>query len=170
MTNKQNPQNDLLLTELKKIATAVQDGTSALTNGRPERTRGEVDSSRAPLLLDYLVIRELLGRADPNELRTFAARRTPAVPPTSSKAASSSKPTPSLLTLEELPPNGAKVAVFIRPGKPAETVILAESYPKGSQSNDYQLKVVKDDEPIVRLELLRADDYPIALGPRLGAV
>jgi hypothetical protein len=157
VTNDQNPQNDLL-TELKNIATAVQNGTLELTNWRSERTRGEVDSSRAPLLLDYQVICELMGRGDPTKPRTFEARRTPS---TSSKL--------SLLTLKQLPSGGAKVAIFIRPNSPAEVVDFLKPYSDG-ESIELHLREVKDDEPIVRLELRRADNYPIALGPRLGAV
>ena len=64
--------------------------------------------------------------------------------------------------------------MFTRRGDPAEEVDLT-GHPTGSSSrHDEALGLhadqVTNDQVITRLEFRRADDYPLALGPRLPVV
>ncbi|GAB2603570.1 hypothetical protein [Kribbella endophytica] len=149
---------DELLDALRAIEKALKDPASrSLATEVPI----EVASSR----LDYLAVRELMGRdrRPPDPASTFVFR---------AKRAALPKNDPhSTITVFAVPEVAAKLAVFTSAGPPAEVVDLPGGVDRSRSGDvDFVLTTVTNDKPIVRLELRRDDDYPVRLGPRLAAV
>jgi hypothetical protein len=139
----------------------------ALKDPQSRAVSTEVPAAVAANHLDYQAIQELMGRdrrpPDPLNTFVFAAKRT-------------KKGNNSTVTVFDPPDLADKLAVFTTAGPAAEIVDFPggvdvdKSTGGGSGNVDLELSTVRNDQPIVRLELLREDGYPIRLGPRLGAV
>jgi hypothetical protein len=154
------PPFEELLEALRAIEKALKDPKSrALTT--------EVPANVAANHLDYRAIRELMGRdrrpPDPATTFVFAASR--------SRRGNTNF---STIRLFGVPADAARLAVFVSAGPATEIVDLPGSggvdKTSGEDYFDVDLSVVTNDRPIVRLELLRDDGYPLRLGPRLAAV
>ena len=152
-----SPPYDDLLDVLREIARGLKDPKS-------RAVAAEVPADVAANHLDYLAIQELMGRRggpkDPDHSVVFAAKR-------------SRGSTRTTITVFTSAPAGAKLAVFTARGAPTE-VLEGGNHVKATSTApacvEFELDVVTNDQPIIRLELQRADGYPIALGPRLAPV
>ncbi len=175
-----------ILAALQAIADAVNRGTEVLVDPSDDRAASQEQSTT---IVDYLVLRELVGRQFDGLRRTVGATRF------------------SGQRVEfdgDIPATATKVAVFTRrsvaPDEVAQIVDLSSvdarkrrrtrtagssSSGDGSSSADsssggdggdddpqlgFELDVVTDDQPIVRLELRDDADLAVALGPRLASV
>ena len=164
MAQQQNHQPDWtdLLAELKRIADALNDP-------RPVALDAEVPATAAGSNLDYLVLRQLMGRVprDGEDVKVVPAGRRRGTGGSAPKA---------VLVLGPVPEHVDEVAVFTHRGEPAEVVQLSTYNPQVSKSGaiattDFQLTTVTNDQVITRLEFRRGEDhYPLALGPRLPVV
>jgi hypothetical protein len=154
------PPFDELLEVLREIARGLNDPKS-----RALATEVPVDV--AANHLDYLAIQELMGRRggprDPGNSVVFAAARE--------KRGTTNF---STITVFDLPADASRLAVFTVRGAPTETVDVADGSDvesvNSSSSFNFDLNTVTNDQAIIRLELQRADGYPIRLGPRLTVV
>lgn len=166
--NPPDPTLTQILAALQSIAAAVNRGTDVLVDPADKRTPNQEQSTT---ILDYLVLRELVGRQADGTRRTVAATRF----------------TGGLVVFDGPIPNAAtRVAVFTRRSvAPDETPVISDDSvvidlvkmhrgSKGVGARDPELAIVldtvTDDQPIVRLELRRDDDLAVALGPRLAPV
>jgi hypothetical protein len=155
-----------ILAALQSIAAAVNRGTDVIVDAADERPASQEQSTA---IVDYLVLRELVGRQADEVRRTVGATR------------SSGK----VVFDGAIPDNAVKVAVFTRRSVvPDEVPDIedVESIPvrlekqrrtRGSGGGlvpGFVLETVDDDQPIVRLELRDAEDLAVALGPRLAPV
>jgi len=148
-----------ILSKLTAIAEALATGTP------PPRTPPSLE--QAQTIVDYLVLREVVGRrADETSRVVSAIRRTGGV-----------------IAFSDTPPieDDTQVAVFTERGTPAEVRPLD---PKGTPQQSgtgstgsgglsertITLQVVEDDQPIIRIEIRDGDNQAVALGPRLAAV
>ena len=156
MTNGQ-PDWNAVMKELQRIA-------NALENPRFEKVSEEAPIESAPRNVDYLALRQLMGR----ELRQGESS---AVLSAGRKKGTGTK---TILTVGELPDEVEEIAVFTRRGAPTDVVDISGHTTTFSSSKtglvDYPLDNVKNDQVITRLEFRRADGYPLALGPRLLVV
>jgi hypothetical protein len=169
--NRPDPVDQTLpqiLAALRSIAAAVNHGTEVLVNPADDRTPSQEQSTT---IVDYLVLRELVGRQADEKRRTVAATRFP----------------DGLVVFDgDIPETARTVAVFTRrvaapdevTGITDDSVIVdrLREHHRGSGSGaggtvlGFVLSTVTDDQPIVRLELRRDDDLAVALGPRLAPV
>ncbi|WP_374456921.1 hypothetical protein [Nocardioides sp.] len=157
-----NTQVAALLAELKRIA-------DALNNPRPVALSDEAPAASAASNLDYLVLRQLMGRIprDGEDVKVFPAAR---------KRGSGGPTATAILSLGPVPEDADEVAVFTRRGEPAEVVPLSTYSPRVAKSGvtsptDFPLTTVTNEQVITRLEFRRGGDhYPLALGPRLPVV
>lgn len=151
------PEFDALLEEIRKIANALNNPRSrALSNEPPA-------GAAAASNIDYLALRQLMGRVPRGGEKVV-------VFPAARKKGHGSQ---TILTLGPVPEGAAKIAVFTRRGEPADVVDLTghpTPYTSKSKPADFPLSNVTNDQVISRLEFRRADDYPLALGPRLPVV
>lgn len=150
-------QFDALLKEISRIA-------SALNDPRSSRLSEEVPIAAAARNVDYLALRQLMGRVrrDGEPVAVYPASRR--------RGSASGK---AVLVLGPLPDDVDNVAVFTQRGDPADVVPLAghpTTFVAKSKLPEYPLPNVTNDQVITRLEFRRADDYPLALGPRLPVV
>jgi hypothetical protein len=142
-----------ILDQLTKIA-------GALVTPPPPTSRAPATPEQSATIVDYLVLRQLVGRIADGTSRVLAAERR----------------TGGVLVFEAGPPfeTGTRVAVFTGRGNPAEVVTLGTVVDLrksgGSGEQTVTLTAVADTEPIVRIEIRRPDDTTVALGPRLAAV
>jgi hypothetical protein len=169
-TESSTPDRTLseILAALQSIAAAVNRGTDVLVD--PADTR-QPNQEQSTTILDYLVLRELVGRQADGTRRTVAATRFRGV----------------VVFDGPIPGDAAKVAVFTRRSiAPDEVPVITEDdsvitglvkKQRGSGSSGggdpvlgVVLDTVTDDQPIVRVELRRADELAVALGPRLAPV
>lgn len=170
-SSTQNPPDQTLtqiLAALQSIAAAVNRGTDVLVDPADTRTPNQQQSTT---ILDYLVLRELVGRQADGTRRTVAATRFSG----------------GLVAFDgPIPDTATRVAVFTRRSvAPDETSVITDDSvvfdlvrmhrgSKAAGAGDpalaIQLDTVTDDQPIVRLELRRDDDLAVALGPRLAPV
>jgi hypothetical protein len=157
-----------ILAALQSIAAAVTRGTELIVDAADERPASQEQSTA---IVDYLVLRELVGRQFDELRRTVAATRGAGQQVEFDGA---------------IPAEAVKVAVFTRrttaPDEVADIVDLSSvdlrkrqgarrgSNGGGDSVPGFQLSVVTDDRPIVRLELRDAADLAVALGPRLASV
>jgi hypothetical protein len=142
-----DPVNSLL-TELKTLVAAVNSQGGGGTVRNPSLPQASV-------ALDYLAVRELLGRADATEPDSHFV-------PVARNG--------NVLNVFDVPGEAADVAVFTGFGAAAEVVALGTQTPvKGSSPAYYSvtLSKVPPTAVITRLELRRGDGRPIRLGPRL---
>lgn len=163
MVNVQQTLTDqqvkMLMRQLRRIATALEDP-------RPREVSKRPPAAAAARNLDYVVLRQQMGRERPEgepDAIGYARR----------KRAPGGDAAKSIITLGPLPTDVVKLAVFTQRGEPAEVVSLAAHptpYTAKSGTQDYQLKVVANDQVITRLEFRDQDDHPLALGPRLLVV
>lgn len=165
-----NPDQTLpqILAALQAIAAAVNRGTDVLVNPSDDRAASQEQSTT---IVDYLVLRELVGRQFDGVRRTVGATRFSGQ---------------EVVFDGNFPGTAAKVAVFTRrsaaPDEVPEIVDLSAVTERRKQRGrsggggdsgplfGFVLTVVTDDQPIVRLELRGADDLALALGPRLAPV
>ncbi len=166
-----NPQSSdqtlsQILEALRSIAAAVNRSTDVIVDAADERPASQDQSSA---IVDYLVLRELVGRQFDEVQRTVGATRF----------------ADQVVVFDgKIPATATSVAVYTRrsvaPVEVAEItdvsgvdVVKKQGGGSGSGGKDpivgFQLADVTDDQPIARLEL-RADDRAVALGPRLAAV
>lgn len=160
-------QFDQLLAALRAIERALKDPKS-----RALATEVPIDVASSHL--DYLAIRELMGRdrrpPDPENTFVFTASR--------SRRTNSSN---SVITIFDPPAVADKLAVFTSAVAAPEVVDLpavvdrrggghGSSGGSGGNTVDVNLGQVTNDQPIVRLELRRVDGYPVRLGPRLAPI
>jgi hypothetical protein len=165
-----NPQSSdqtlsQILEALRSIAAAVNRGTNVIVDAAGE---GPASQDQSSTIVDYLVLRELVGRQFDEVQRTVGATRF----------------TDQVVAFDgKIPATATRVAVYTRrsaaPAEVAEItdvsgvdVVKKQSRGSGSGKDPilgFQLADVTDDQPIARLEL-RADDRAVALGPRLAAV
>jgi hypothetical protein len=174
------PQPDPTLTQileaLKSIAAAVNRGTDAIADSTEERAASQEQSTA---IMDYLVLRELVGRQADGIRRTVGVTRY----------------TDKTFVFDgDIPAAAAKVAVFTRrsvaPDEVADIVVddgsildVARKQRGGARRGGsgggggggdpvigFTLDDVADDQPIARLELRDAGDLAVALGPRLAPV
>jgi hypothetical protein len=172
-----------ILAALQAIADAVNRGTEVLVDPSDDRAASQEQSTT---IVDYLVLRELVGRQFDGLRRTVGATRF------------------SGQRVEfdgDIPATATKVAVFTRrsvaPDEVVQIVDLSSvdarkrrrTRTAGSTAGDdsssgssgdgggdddpqlgFELDVVTDDQPIVRLELRDDADLAVALGPRLASV
>ncbi|MET1038654.1 MAG: hypothetical protein ABW075_10280 [Aeromicrobium sp.] len=133
----------------------------ALENPRVAPVSKEAPVESAGRLVDYLALRQLMGRKPRtgDEPRVFPA----AIDRTT---------TPPELVVGALPPGTRSVAVFIDRTTVADDVPLTR--PPGvnaatgiQNTKGYPLPHLDKNQEITRLEFRRADGYPLALGPRL---
>ncbi|MFG1622533.1 hypothetical protein [Kribbella sp. NPDC049227] len=170
-TGGTTPPFDDLLAALRAIEQALKDPKSRALST-------EVPIDVASSHLDYLAIRELMGRdrrpPDPENTFVFTASR--------SSRANSSK---SVITIFDPPAVADKLAVFTSAVAAPEVVDIPGGVDRrsgrrggsggsgggsGGNSVDVNLGQVTNDQPIVRLELRRDDGYPVRLGPRLAPI
>jgi hypothetical protein len=148
------PEFDALLAEITKIAVA-------LNNPRSISLSDEPPAAAAPSHIDYLALRQLMGRI-PREGEpgvVFPAGRV---------NAGGSHPA---IELGPVPADTAKLAVFVNRTKVEDVDLTTHTYDlKKKSTTQHPLKIVTHDQVITRLEFRRADDYPLALGPRLPVV
>jgi hypothetical protein len=155
-------QFDELLAEITKIAVA-------LNNPRSTSLSDEVPVGAAARNLDYLVLRQLMGRIrrDGEAVAIFPVGRKRGTAQSGGKA---------ILTVGPVPDDAEKLAVFTQRGDPAFVVDLVghqasyDAKTRTTTTTDYPLENVTNDQVITRLEFRRDDDYPLALGPRLPVV
>jgi hypothetical protein len=166
-SNPPNPTDQTLpqiLAALQAIAAAVDRGSDVLVNPSDDRPPSQEQSTT---ILDYLVLRELVGRQADQTRRTVAATRFVG----------------GLVVFDgEIPQTATKVAVFTRrsiaPDEVADISDIGSLVKKldskraigGSTVLGIELGTVTDDQPIVRLELRQDDGLAVALGPRLAPV
>lgn len=170
-SSTQNPPDQTLtqiLAALQSIAAAVNRGTDVLVDPADTRTPNQEQSTT---ILDYLVLRELVGRQADGTRHTVAATRFSG----------------GLVAFDgPIPDTATRVAVFTRRSvAPDETPLISDdsvvidivkmhrrSKAVGAADPELaiQLDTVTDDQPIVRLELRRDDNLAVALGPRLAPV
>jgi hypothetical protein len=77
------------------------------------------------------------------------------------------------IAFPDAPPieDDVRVAFFTERGNPAEVVTVGgRSRAKNSAERTVTLTQVDDTQPIIRIEIRRADEIAVALGPRLAAV
>lgn len=159
-----------ILVALQSIAEAVNRGTELIVDSADERSPSQEQSTT---IVDYLVLRELVGRQFDQVRRTVDATRF------AGQFAVFDGPVPAA---------ASRVAVFTRRSvAPDEVVDIADvddperltrvkkhrGSPRGGGGEPaigFVLENVTDDEPIVRIELRDADDLAVALGPRLATV
>jgi len=163
-----DPTLPQILAALQAIADAVDRGTDVLVDPADERAPTQEQSTT---IVDYLVLRELVGRQADERRRTVGATRF----------------TPQTVIFDgEIPADAAQVAVFTRrSAAPDDLVdILFDDGPvvdlvkkvrgRRQSSSDpvigFVLDNVTDDQPIARIELRDVDDFAVALGPRLAPV
>jgi hypothetical protein len=155
-----------ILAALQSIAAAVNRGTDVIVDRADERPASQEQSTA---IVDYLVLRELVGRQADEVRRTVGATRSGQV-----------------VEFDGDPPaNAVKVAVFTRrsatPDEVPDIVDLASLPDKlkkqrrtrgsgGDTVFGFVLKNVANNQPIVRLELRDAENLAVALGPRLAPV
>jgi hypothetical protein len=168
-TPPQDPTLAQILEALKSIAAAVNRGTDAIADSTEERSASQEQSTA---IMDYLVLRELVGRQADGIRRTVGATRFT---------------DKTVIFNGEIPAAAAKVAVFTRRSAAPDEVadILVDEGPivdvvkkqrgvrRGDSSDPvigFVLNNVADDQPIARLELRDAGDLAVALGPRLAPV
>ena len=159
MATSTTPPFEELLEALRAIEKALKDPKSRALST-------EVPANVAANHLDYLAIRELMGRdrrpPDPATSLVFAASR--------SRRGNTNFSTIRIYTA---PAEAAQLAVFATAGPATEIAALPDGgvdKTSGEDFVDVDLSVVTNDRPIIRLELLRDDGYPLRLGPRLAAV
>lgn len=165
-TGGTTPPFDELLAALRAIEQALKDPKS-----RALATEVPIDVASSHL--DYLAIRELMGRdrrpPDPENTFVFTASR-------SSRANSPN----SVITIFDPPAVADKLAVFTSAVAAPEVVNIPGGVDRhggrrggiggGGNTVDVNLGQVTNDQPIVRLELRRDDGYPVRLGPRLAPI
>lgn len=143
-----NTMNDLL-DRLNRIA-------AALDNRRPTPGQAEAEGRQVAELLDYLVLRELMGRRF-GETRVVAASR---------------QANPAVLVVRTIPTGATEVLVFT--GQADGNEVLAQTIdltkPYGRTTTQFALDPAVDGKEISRLVFRTADHLPIALGPRLNVV
>ncbi|TCN41815.1 hypothetical protein EV644_104197 [Kribbella orskensis] len=159
MATSTTPPFEELLEALRAIEKALKDPKSRALST-------EVPANVAANHLDYLAIRELMGRdrrpPDPATSLVFAASRT-----------RRGNTNFSTIRIYTAPAEATQLAVFATAGPATEIVALPDGgvdKTSGEEFVDVDLSVVTNDRPIIRLELLREDGYPLRLGPRLAAV
>ncbi|MFC7531766.1 hypothetical protein [Actinoplanes sp. GCM10030250] len=159
-----------ILTALESIAAAVNRGSELIVDNADERQASQ-DQSTA--IVDYLVLRELVGRQADGNRRTVGATRF----------------TDKVVVFDgQIPATAAKVAVFTRrsvaPDEVAEIafddgpIVDLVRKQRGTRRGNggsepvvgFVLANVTDDQPIARIELRDAADLAVALGPRLAPV
>lgn len=154
-----------ILKALQSIAAAVTRGTDLIVDAADERPASQEQSTT---IVDYLVLRELVGRQSDEVRRTVAATRF----------------AEQVAFDGAIPADAVKVAVFTRrsiaPDEVADIVDLSSvgvhkrQGARGSGGGDpvpgFRLSKVADTQPIARLELRDTDDLAVALGPRLAPV
>lgn len=165
-----------ILAALQAIAAAVNRGTDVLVDPADDRAASQEQSTT---IVDYLVLRELVGRQFDGVRRTVGATRFSGQ---------------EVAFDGDIPATAAKVAVFTRrsvaPDEVVDVVDLSSIVdgrrkqrggPRGGAGGGaggdgsgpvpgFLLGVVTDDQPIVRVELRGDDDRALALGPRLAPV
>ena len=158
-----------ILAALQSIADAVNRGSELIVDNADERSPSQAQSTT---IVDYLVLRELVGRQFDGVRRTVDAIRIPG------QVVIFEGPVPAAAT---------KVAVFTRRSvAPDDNVDIVVDDPvivdlqkklrgttRGSSGDPvigFVLENVTDDQPIVRVELREAEDLAVALGPRLAPV
>jgi hypothetical protein len=173
-TQRSTPSSDdktlpQILAALQSIADAVNRGSELIVDNADERSPSQEQSTT---IVDYLVLRELVGRQFDEVRRTVDAIRLPG------QVVIFDGPVPAAAT---------KVAVFTRRSvAPDDRVDIVVDDPvivdlqkklrgsTGGSSGDpvigFVLENVTDDQPIVRVELREAEDLAVALGPRLAPV
>ncbi len=148
-----------ILSRLTTIAEALAVGTP------PPRTPASLE--QAQTIVDYLVLREVVGRpADETSRVVSAVRRTGGV-----------------IAFPDAPPieDDTQLAIFTERGTPAEVrpldpngtpvpVDSSSTRSTDSPERTVTLQVVEDDQPIIRIEIRDSDNRAVALGPRLAAV
>jgi hypothetical protein len=165
----QPPEQTLpqILAALQSIAAAVNRGTDLIVDAADERPASQEQSTA---IVDYLVLRELVGRQADEVRRTVGATRFSG----------------KLVQFDgEIPANAVTVAVFTRRRvAPDEVADIEDDGPTldrlkkqrrtrgsgGDPAFGFALENVADDQPIVRLELRDAENLAVALGPRLAPV
>jgi hypothetical protein len=139
------------LAALQTIADAIRTGTAVLTNDTAIPTANQARS-----ILDYLVMRQLLGRSDGVNRLVAASREG------------------NKIRFPSVPAEVALVAVHTDDGKAPEVRPLdapfAQSPSSGSTERTVTLNRITNRQPLIRIELQRADGLPILLGPRLPGV
>jgi hypothetical protein len=165
-----DPTLTQILEALQSIAAAVSRGTDAIADSTEERSASQEQSTA---IVDYLVLRELVGRQADGLRRTVGATRF----------------TDQTVIFDgQIPTAAVKVAVFTRRSIAPDEVVeigvndgpileAAKKHRGGARrsgSTDpvigFVLDTVTDDKPIARLELRDAADLAVALGPRLAPV
>jgi hypothetical protein len=152
-------QLDQILSRLTDIAEALTSGSTV-----PPRTPASLEQTQT--IVDYLVLREVVGRqADETSRVVSAVRRTggkiafPDVPPITDDtqvAVFTARGTPA--EIRPLDPTGPNVPVTKRGGTPPPP------------ERTITLQVVQDNQPIIRIEIRDGENQTVALGPRLAAV
>jgi hypothetical protein len=170
---------------LEEILSRLTDIAQALVTSTPP-PRTPVTQEQSATIVDYLVLREVVGRRADETSRVVGARR---------HADQVIEIDPSPLLCDD-----GRIAVFTRRGTPAEVVQLdpggvdliksagsAESAgaagtagsagsrrssgsAQTTESTRVTLQNIQDSQPIIRIEIRRADDTVVALGPRLSPV
>jgi hypothetical protein len=168
-TPPNDPTLPKILAALESIAAAVNRGTDVLVDPADERAPSQEQSTT---IVDYLVLRELVGRQFDGTRRTVAATRfadgivviDSALPATATKVA--------VFTTRSIAPDEVADIVEITDGPELDIVAKARGVRRSAISSvtGIVLGVVADNQPIVRLELRRDDDLAVAVGPRLSAV
>jgi hypothetical protein len=154
-----------ILAALQSIAAAVNRGTDVIVDAADERPASQEQSTA---IVDYLVLRELVGRQADEVRRTVGAIRFSG----------------QVVEFDgEIPANAVTVAVFTRrsvvPDEVPDIVdvgsiperLKKQRRTRGSGGDPvlgFVLENVADDQPIVRLELRDAENLAVALGPRLA--
>lgn len=152
--------------QLQQILSRLTAIAETLAGGAPP-PRTSASLEQAQTIVDYLVLREVVGRpADETSRVVSAIRRTGGV-----------------IAFPHTPPieDDTQVAVFTERGTPAEVrPVDAKGTPQqgggganesgNSSERTITLQVVEDDQPIIRIEIRDGDNQAVALGPRLAAV
>ncbi|SHN13407.1 hypothetical protein [Cryptosporangium aurantiacum] len=157
-----------ILEALQSIAEAVNRGTDAVAGGTDA---GQASQEQSTAIVDYLVLRELVGRQADEIRRTVAATRFAGG---------------TVVFEGGIPATAVKVAVFTRrsaaPDEVADitiddgSVVDVVKKHRGARRRGsgpvigFALASVTDDQPVARVELRDAGDLAVALGPRLAPV
>ena len=159
-----------ILVALQSIADAVNRGTELIVDSADERSPSKEQSTT---IVDYLVLRELVGRQFDDVRRTVDATRFAGQFVLFDGPVPTAASTVAVFTRRSVAPEDLVKIVDVDDPELVNRVKKQRGSPRGSGVTSFLgfvLENVTDDEPIVRIELRDAEDLAVALGPRLAPV
>lgn len=174
-THSSTPPLKEILAALQSIATAVNRGTDVIVDNADERQPSQEQSTT---IVDYLVLRELVGRQFDQIRRTVGATRFSgqvvvfdgAIPAAATKVAVFTRRSIAPDDLVDIVEDDPVIVNLLKKKKKKRKKRGSTRHGGGDPVIGFILVNVTDDQPIVRIELRDADDLAVALGPRLAPV